>query len=93
MTHHIAFSFEILDKSKKVSDSSDNKVYLPNGKGATVSHVGNTYIFGGQPISDVLFLPDFKINLLSISKLTKELQYMVALFPNFCIFRIFSLVR
>ena len=50
-----------------------------------MSHIGATNICTNQTISNVLFLPDFKVNLLSVSKLTKELNYMVGFFPNFCI--------
>ncbi|XP_075083645.1 uncharacterized protein LOC142167379 [Nicotiana tabacum] len=41
---------------------------------------------GPEP-STKLAAADFKYNLLSVSQLTKELQCMVAFFPNFCIFQ------
>lgn len=55
----------------------------------TVSHSGNTTVLKDQNISDVLFIPYFKYNLLFVSQITKELQCLVAFFPDFCIFQDF----
>ena len=38
-------------------------------------------------IKNVLLIPDFKFNLLSVSKLTKDLNCVVSLFPDFVIFQ------
>lgn len=35
-------------------------------------------------IDDVLFIPKFKCNILSISKITNDLNYFMTFFPKFC---------
>lgn len=78
-THHIT--------SKDVVDKIKNGIHLPNVKTVAVSHLGSTTVLASHTISNVLYLPDFKINLMSVSKITKELQCMVGFFPKFCIFQ------
>lgn len=43
-------------------------------------------VLANHTTSNVLHSPDFKANLLSISRITKEWKCMVG-FPNFCIFQ------
>ncbi|XP_075107038.1 uncharacterized protein LOC142180020 [Nicotiana tabacum] len=62
-------------------------IQLPIGNAVSISHIGSTYIVRGQTISNVLHIPDFKYNLLSVSKLTKEMRWAVMFFPEFCIFQ------
>lgn len=38
-------------------------------------------------IEHVLYIPQFRYNLLSVSKITKALQCFVAFFPDLCIFQ------
>lgn len=38
-------------------------------------------------VDQVLYVPDFKFNLLSVSKLTKALSCSVNFFPDFCVFQ------
>jgi len=64
-THHITSTLDNLDNAKVSPAHAANKVHLPNGKVAIVSHVGNTCVLDNQPVSNVLFLPDFNFNLLS----------------------------
>ncbi|XP_075092045.1 uncharacterized protein LOC142172161 [Nicotiana tabacum] len=42
-------------------------------------------ILGNQKVKDVLYVPDFKFNLLSVSKLTKDLSCLAAFYPDFCV--------
>jgi len=63
------------------------KVQLPTGDLATVSHVGNLQLSENDVISEVLCIPAFKFNLLSVNKLTKELNCCVSFFPTHCVFQ------
>lgn len=45
---------------------------------------------GDQVIHNVLHVPKFKFNVLSVSKLTRELSCGVAFFPDFCILQALS---
>lgn len=62
-------------------------VHLPNGRTTTVSHTGSIVIFYNSELQDVLYIPHFAYNLLSISKLIKELNYCVSFYPSFYLFQ------
>ncbi|XP_070049281.1 uncharacterized protein [Nicotiana tomentosiformis] len=40
-----------------------------------------------KKVQNILHIPEFKYNLLSVSKLTKKLQCLAAFYPDFCIFQ------
>lgn len=42
-------------------------------------------ILGGFCLKNVLHVPDFKFNMLSASKLTKDLNYFVSFYPDPCV--------
>lgn len=66
---------------------SIRKVHLPTGGETEVSRIGSSIISTRSTLSNVLCLPTFKYNLLSVSKVTRELGCSVSLFPDFCIFQ------
>lgn len=86
-TNHMTSRLELLSKYDLVPTPHRSKVHLSTGNTVSVSHVGTSCVFDNQNISNVLFLPDFKYNLLSVSKITKELQCMVSFLPDFCGFQ------
>ena len=59
----------------------------------SLSHIGNTRMFKDQSVSNVLFLPKFKFDLLSVTKITKELQCTVGFFLEFYVFQDLSTVQ
>lgn len=72
--------------SREVSHSSQNKVNHLIGSEDEVSHKGSSIMLNNFPIFDGFYLREFKYNLPSISKLTREFQCSLGFFPNFCIF-------
>ncbi|XP_015161610.1 uncharacterized protein [Solanum tuberosum] len=86
-THHITSFLASPVTNNTTPGDSTSQVHLPNGNTVAVSHIGSTSILANQTISNVLYLPDFQVNLVSVSKLTKELKCMVAFFPDFCVFQ------
>ncbi|XP_019224817.1 PREDICTED: uncharacterized protein LOC109206448 [Nicotiana attenuata] len=86
-TDHMKSTLEVLKTFKQKLMFERSKVHLPTGDVAYVSHIGKASVFEGQNISNVLYIPEFKYNLLSVSKLTKELQCSALFFPDFCIFQ------
>ena len=48
-------------------------VYLPNGEQALVTHVGTMQVSSTLTLTDVLCVHSFTFNLISISKLTKNI--------------------
>ncbi|KAH0694700.1 hypothetical protein KY290_023696 [Solanum tuberosum] len=67
--------------------TSEGKIHLPNGSLAKVDHIGFSQILGWIEITNVLHIPEFKYNLLSVPKLTKELNYCVIFYLDFCLFQ------
>jgi len=60
---------------------------MPNGEKAQILHVGSTFLGPSITLKDILYTPEFQFNLLSISKLTKQLSANVIFTPECCILR------
>ncbi|CAH9110065.1 unnamed protein product [Cuscuta epithymum] len=60
-------------------------VRIPNGDSIPVSAVGSLYLSNGFYLRRVLYVPQFKCNLLSASRLTNDLNCTLTFFSNFCI--------
>lgn len=61
------------------------KIRLPNGKTSMVTHTGDFVLKNSLLLKDVACVPDFRHNLLSISKLVKDGKHNVIFYPDFCI--------
>lgn len=68
-TNHMTHNHKWLFKAKKFQYT---KVHLPNGIHYNVENIGN-YKFLNKELQNVLHIPDFKFNLLSVLKLTADL--------------------
>ncbi|XP_019250920.1 PREDICTED: uncharacterized protein LOC109229825 [Nicotiana attenuata] len=83
---HMVNDSSLLINAKSV-DSKGGKVHLPTGSVTHVSHIGSVAFLKDLIVSNVMYIPDFKYNLLSVSKLTKEMRWVVMFFPDFFIFQ------
>ncbi|KAG8661186.1 hypothetical protein MANES_02G216010v8 [Manihot esculenta] len=72
---HISVSPSLF--STLVSPSTPSKVTLANGSQTQVKGISNVYLLPSIPLTNVLFTPDCPYNLISISKLTKDLHCSV----------------
>uniref|UniRef100_A0A3Q7FM04 Reverse transcriptase Ty1/copia-type domain-containing protein n=1 Tax=Solanum lycopersicum TaxID=4081 RepID=A0A3Q7FM04_SOLLC len=61
-----------------------NTVQLPVGEKAEIMNTRISTILGDMNLIKVLFVPEFKFNLLSVTRLTKDLSCNNSFFPNFC---------
>jgi hypothetical protein len=61
------------------------KMNLPTGKCATITHIGNVQLNCGVNLRDVLCVPDFRHNLLSVQKLVKDEKCKVTFYPDVCV--------
>ncbi|XP_016552430.1 uncharacterized protein LOC107851845 [Capsicum annuum] len=84
-TNHIVGNDKLIKDG--MSLDSLGGVQLPNGESAAVSQIGKYDMSKGEFVNGVLCVPAFKFNLLSMSKLTKELKYCVTFFPGLSIFQ------
>ena len=83
-THHITPFKEILISLKVLQD--DCKVQVLKGGKSKISNEGDSLVMGDRAIHNVLHVSDFKLNLLSLSKLIRELSCVVTFLPYVCIF-------
>lgn len=85
-SHHIASKEHLLTAIDRCTSKKD-QVNLPTGAKVNVSYVGNAPIFEKDIVKNVLFVPDFRFNLLSVSKITRVLSCFVSFYPDFCVFQ------
>ncbi|XP_070008671.1 uncharacterized protein [Nicotiana sylvestris] len=85
-SNHMVKSLKVLEESRNADETSIGKIHLPTRKIASVKHTRSTSVIQGHKITNVLHIPDFKYNFLSVSKLTKELRCLALFYPNFCLF-------
>ncbi|XP_070031786.1 uncharacterized protein [Nicotiana tomentosiformis] len=85
-SNHMTTNLQMLNSYQQIPTSQRSKVHLPTRTTVLVSHKGNSTVLKDKDISNVLYIPDFQYNLLSFSQLTKELQCLVAFFPDLCVF-------
>ena len=60
-------------------------VVLLSGEKASIISVGNASLNSSLSLNNVLYVPSFKVNLMSVSKLTQGLHCSISFFPNWCI--------
>ncbi|XP_070014782.1 uncharacterized protein [Nicotiana sylvestris] len=84
-SHHITFHKEIMHDVKDCNAHNNIGVQVPTGNKCQITHTGNVSILDNQVLKDVLHVLDFKFNLLSVPKLTKELCCIAMFFPDFYI--------
>ena len=65
-------------------------VYLPNEEQALVTHIGTVHISSSLILTDVLCVPSFTFNLISVSKLTKSLSYCLIFLGDCCFIQDFA---
>lgn len=65
----------------------NKEVHLPNGEVTLVSHTGSCQITKTNETKNVLFVPVFQYNLLSVSKVTRDLKFLMSFYPDFCLFQ------
>ncbi|WMV34576.1 hypothetical protein MTR67_027961 [Solanum verrucosum] len=84
--YHVAANSHLMTHSH-INRTKGDKVNLLTGTSVAISHIGNTPMFENELVQNVLFVPYFRFNLLSVSKLTKELSCFVSFYPDFCEFQ------
>lgn len=82
-TNHMISSPKLLTSSSP--SQSQRLVILPNGQQATISHTGKSKLTSSLSIDNVLYIPSFKHNLLSVSQLTKSLNCSLTFYPDSCV--------
>jgi transposase InsO family protein len=81
-THHTCHNLNWFTNYRTITPIS---VTLPNKTVVEACHRGNVRLSDTLQIHDVLFLPDFAVNLISVSKLCKEQDCIVNFETNQCV--------
>ncbi|CAH9144815.1 unnamed protein product [Cuscuta epithymum] len=68
-----------------ISPATEPSVKIPNGESIPFHAVGSLYLPNGFHLERVLYIPKFQCNLLSVSRLTSDLNCTFTFFPDFCI--------
>ncbi|OIS99513.1 hypothetical protein A4A49_62565, partial [Nicotiana attenuata] len=84
-TNHMTGDKDLLNNNLLTDNAG--QVQLPTGDSTAVTHVGSHQLTGGDVLKNVLCVPAFRFNLLSVSKLTKELSCSATFFPTFFVFQ------
>ncbi|KAI3499149.1 hypothetical protein L1887_34942 [Cichorium endivia] len=69
----------------KVTSRDEVPVTIPNGETVPVEGKGSHTLSNGIKVKGVLHVPKFNCNLLSVSKLSKDLECVISFFPDFLI--------
>lgn len=80
-THHVC-----CDRSKfsSILPTSNSSVSLPNGHKVSIEFIGIVTVLEGLTHSNVLFIPNFKFNLISISSLVSHHPISMTFMPDSC---------
>ena len=80
---HVTYDVSLLHNIKKLSMPSF--ITMPNGKQASITHSGSMHLRKGIELHNVLYIPTFQYNLLSVSKLVTQLSASVTFTPSSCV--------
>ena len=67
-----------------ITSLTQSIVELPNGESAQITHIGIVQLSATLFLDNVLCVPSFSFNLLSISKLTQKMPYCLVFLSQFC---------
>ena len=81
-SNHIVCSIQLLTSYTEISHIM---VELPNGEAAVVTHIGTIQLSSHITLTNVLCVPSFTFNLLSVSALTKSQPFCLVFLSKFCI--------
>nr|KAJ0217731.1 hypothetical protein LSAT_V11C300143420 [Lactuca sativa] len=82
-TEHMTCRDDFLEN--KNPSPKETPVVIPNGDMVPVTGEGEHTLNGGVKLKGVLLVPNFDYNLLSVGKLTDELNCVVSFFPGFVV--------
>ena len=82
-TDHISSSPKLfLHEDKNISSPL---VLLPSGEKASICTKGSLPLNSVYYLHDLLCVPTFKVNLMSVSRLTRDLNCSMTFFPHWCV--------
>ena len=83
-TDHICHDLKLFQKFEPVKNL-DNTITVPDGKKVAIKHTGTVKLNDNVILDNVLHVPDFHFNLISIHRLCESLKVAVQFTPTECI--------
>lgn len=83
-THHVTHDKNFFEG---LSDAANTSVTLPTSFGVQIAGIGRIKLSDSMVLNNVLFIPDFRLNFLSVSQITKDLGYRIAFDPDCCMIK------
>lgn len=80
-TDHISHS----PPTHNIIDAQYDSISLPDGGQAEIRNIGSIKLSHDLSLDKVLYVPKFRVNLLSVSKLTRALCCIMTFYPDFCV--------
>lgn len=80
-TEHITYRSDVLEE--RTNTTNEPPVTIPNGESVPVEGKGSHTLPNGMKVQEVLHFPNFTFNLLSVSKLSRDLDCAITFFPEF----------
>ncbi|KAK9751154.1 hypothetical protein RND81_02G246000 [Saponaria officinalis] len=81
-TNHMTSQLETLENVKELSKGL--KINLPDGRYVQVTHKGDITLKNGLKLKGVLYVPEFRQNLMSVQRLAKENQCYITFCDSHC---------
>lgn len=91
-TDHICHDLSLFH-SYKVIDNPDNTITVPDGRKIQITHIGTIILNDIITLSQVLYVPGFHFNLISVPKLCHDFSGIVTFSANQCTLQGPSLTR
>ncbi|KAL2943131.1 Retrovirus-related Pol polyprotein from transposon TNT 1-94 [Bienertia sinuspersici] len=82
-THHMTCNRESMCEMVEMKDAP--RISLPTGQTSGVRATGKLILKNGIELKNVMLIPSFKQNLLSIQKLSKDSNYKVIFWDQYCL--------
>nr|GEV05155.1 hypothetical protein [Tanacetum cinerariifolium] len=82
-TEYFTYLSDILVNKK--ATHFEAPVVILNGDSILFRGIGDHILSGGTKVNGVLYVPNFKCNLLSVSRLSRDLQCCISFFSDFCV--------
>ncbi|KAL2905899.1 Retrovirus-related Pol polyprotein from transposon RE1 [Bienertia sinuspersici] len=82
-THHMSRDLELIKGGRRTPHQM--RINLPNGKTSEVAACGAKKLNNGLSLRNIMCIPSFRHNLLSVQKLAEQENYKVLFYPSWCI--------
>ncbi|KAL2942992.1 Retrovirus-related Pol polyprotein from transposon TNT 1-94 [Bienertia sinuspersici] len=82
-THHMTGNYALMRNTRE--SLSHLKINLPNGQTSIVTHKGEVVLANEMSLNNVMYIPAFNHNLVSVQKLTEEEDCKIIFHSRYCI--------